>query len=202
MPTDRVTIACVVEGEGERVALPKVLFRIAHESAVWGLHVPPPKRVPRSRLLSPGGIEGEVGEAAYRVTSAGGVLVVIDADDDRPGCRGPELLARAQSARSGMLVSVVLANKEFEAWFVAAASSLAGRFGFPDDLTAPANPESIRGAKEWLTRQRTPGHPYKPTVDQAPLASAFDLKQAREGAPSFDKFCREVERLLDVKRAT
>jgi uncharacterized protein DUF4276 len=199
VPPDRVTIACVVEGEGEQAALPKVLFRIAHESSIWGLHVPVPKRVPRSRLLAPGGIEGEVGEAAYRVTSAGGVLVLIDADDDRPGCRGPELLARAQSARSGMPISVVLANREFEAWYLAAAPSLAGSFGFPDDLTAPADPESIRGAKEWLSRQRAPGPRYKPTVDQAPLASAFDMKQARDGAPSFDKFCREVESLLGAR---
>jgi Domain of unknown function (DUF4276) len=198
MPTDRITLACVVEGEGEQVALPKVLFRIAHESSVWNLYVPVPKRVPRSRLLASGGIEREVGEAAYRVTSDGGVLVVIDADDDRPGCRGPELLTRAQSARSDMPISVVLANREFEAWYLAAASSLAGSFGFPDDLTAPDNPEAIRGAKEWLSRQRAPGHPYKPTVDQAPLASAFDMKQARDGSPSFDKFCREVESLLGL----
>lgn len=200
MSTDRVTIACVVEGEGERIAIPKVLYRIAHQSDVWALHVPKPKRVPRSRLVAPGGVEREVSEAAYRVTSPGGVLVVLDADDDCPADIGPALLARAHAARPDVPVSVVLANREFEAWFLAAASSLAGDFGFPDHLAPPDEPESIRGAKEWLTRQRARGQPYKPTVDQAPLASAFDLKQAREGAPSFDKFWREVEFLLTARR--
>jgi hypothetical protein len=38
--------------------------------------------------------------------------------------------------------------------------------------------------------------PYKPTVDQAPLASAFDLERARNGSPSFGKFCRDVRSLL------
>ena len=125
---------------------------------------------------------------------------MLDADDDCPADLGPALLMRAQEARPDVRVSVVLPNKEFETWFLAGASSLAGNFGFPGDLTPPDNPESIRGAKEWLTRQRPRGQPYKPTVDQAPLASAFDLKQAREGAPSFDKFCREVEFLLRVRR--
>jgi hypothetical protein len=76
---------------------------------------------------------------------------------------------------------------------------LAGSHGFPDDLAAPADPEKIRGAKEWLTQHRTGGRPYKPTVDQAPLASAFDIARARSGSPSFDKFCRDVQSLLTVQ---
>jgi hypothetical protein len=58
------------------------------------------------------------------------------------------------------------------------------------------NPEGVRDAKGWLTRHREDGPPYKPTVDQADLASAFDIKQARALSPSFDKFCREVARLI------
>lgn len=42
------------------------------------------------------------------------------------------------------------------------------------------------------------GKPYKETVDQAPLTSAFDLKMAREHSGSFDKFYREVSRLLGI----
>jgi hypothetical protein len=40
------------------------------------------------------------------------------------------------------------------------------------------------------------GRPYKETVDQAALASAFDIVQARKCSPSFDKFCRDLEVLL------
>jgi len=60
----------------------------------------------------------------------------------------------------------------------------------------PADPEKIRGAKEWLGQRKTDNRPYKPTVDQAPLASAFDLEAARIGSPSFDKFCRDTRALL------
>jgi hypothetical protein len=195
MPVPTVTVASIVEGDGEVRALPKLLFRLAREYAVMDLRVPPPMRVPRGSLTVPGGIEREVSASAKRVNTAGGVLVLLDADDDCPAELGPALLTRAQAARPDVRVSVVLANREFEAWFVAAAQSLAGKHGFPDDLAAPADAEKIRGAKEWLAQHRASPGTYKPTVDQAPLASAFDLIAARNGSASFDKFCREVKSL-------
>lgn len=198
MSVQPVTIAAVVEGHGEVPALPKVLYRIAHHSSVWNLRVPTPFRVPRGRLLREGGIENVVAAQAHRVGSTGGVLMVLDADDDCPADLGPRLLARARSVRSDIRVSVVLSKSEFEAWFIAAATSLGGRCGLPSGLEPPANPEGIRDAKGWIATRREDGLGYQPTVDQPMLASAFDLDQARKGAPSFDKFWREVESLLDV----
>jgi Domain of unknown function (DUF4276) len=95
-------------------------------------------------------------------------------------------------------IAVVLLNHEFEAWFLAAATSLAGHHGFFENLQSHGNPEVPRDCKGWLTKQRAHGHPHKETVDQAPLASIFDLKAARENSPSFDKFYRDVTRLLAV----
>lgn len=192
-----ITIASVVEGDGEVKALPKLLYRIAVELGVPDLRVvEPPHRRPRGSLVRGGGIEKAVTAAAARVHGAGGILVLIDADDDCPAQLGPSLLERARAARPDKRMVVVLANREFEAWFLAAAASLAGKHGFPDDLHAPANPEGLRGCKEWLTKKRARGFPYKETVDQAPLSSAFDLKTARENSPSFDKFYRDVTWLL------
>ena len=84
-----------------------------------------------------------------------------------------------------MKVAVVLAKREFEAWFLAAAGSLAGHHGLDAELVAPEHPEDIRGAKEWLSARRTDGHPYKPTIDQACLASILDVRQAQANSPSF-----------------
>jgi hypothetical protein len=123
---------------------------------------------------------------------------VLDADDDCPAELGPQLLDRAREARPDKRVAVVLANREFEAWYLAAAPSLAGQHGFRDPFPRPDNPERPRDCKGLLTRARTAGHPYKETVDQAALASTFDLTMARAHSPSFDKFCREVAALLDV----
>jgi hypothetical protein len=144
------------------------------------------------------GHERAVAAGALRVSAKGGVLVLLDADDDCPAEHGPLLLGRAKAARPDKLVSVILANREFEAWFLAAAPSLAGQFGFPAQFRRPRNPETPRDCKGLLTRARPRGQPYKETVDQAPLTSVFDLKMAREHSDSFDKFYREVSRLLGI----
>ncbi|MCG5216726.1 DUF4276 family protein [Streptosporangium soli] len=121
--------------------------------------------------------------------------MLIDSDDDCPASLGPDLLERARLGRSDKEISVVLAHREFEAWFLAAAASIAGCRGLHDPLEPPPHPEGIRGAKEWLTARKTDGTPYKPTVDQAALAGTFDMERARKVAPSFDKFWRDIERL-------
>jgi Domain of unknown function (DUF4276) len=197
-----VTIASVVEGHGEVSALPRLLHRLAAEFPMAELRTPkPPWRRPRGSLVAPSGIEREV-ESNSWVGPSGGILVVLDADDDCPAQLAPELLNRARAARPDLRVSVVLATREFEAWFLASAQSLAGQHGFPADMTAPDDPEGVRGAKEWLSRHRPKGHPYKETVDQGALASAFDIRQARKHSPSFDKFCREIEALLTAPEAS
>ncbi|MFE9723137.1 DUF4276 family protein [Streptomyces sp. NPDC005794] len=198
-----VVIASVVEGDGEVKALPKLLHRIAGELGVWDLRVLKPMRVPRSQLVRTGGIEGAVLQQAALMPrpsdgGGGGVLVLLDADDDCPAALGPELLARARQARADVAVSVVLPCREYESWFLAAASSLAGVHGFPDGMACPVSPdEKPRDAKGWLTHRRGTQHPrYKPVIDQAPLTSAMDLSLARANSPSFDKLYRDVSRLL------
>jgi hypothetical protein len=193
-----VTIASIVEGDGEVRALPKLLHRIAADLGIAGLRTPDPMRVPRGKLTCPGGIERAVTAMAIRITGEGGVLVLLDADNDCPAELGPALLDRARKSRPDKQVAVVLANREFEAWYLAAAPSLAGKHGFPDLFPRPDHPERPRDCKGLLTQARAAGHPYKETVDQAALASTFDLSMARDHAPSFGKFCRDVAALLVV----
>ncbi|MCX6624925.1 MAG: DUF4276 family protein [Acidobacteria bacterium] len=188
----------VVEGKGEREAIPLLIRRILSEND------PPiyvqkcdPVRVTRSRLVREGGVERAVELALIKIEFQGPVLILIDADDDCPAETGPQLAARAGAVSRGSPVAVVLAKKEFEAWLLAGAGSLRGKRGLPDDLLEPGDPESIRGAKEWLTRHMPRGRAYSPTVDQAALTHALDLTQARR-APSFRRCCREVVRIAEA----
>ena len=93
------------------------------------------------------------------------------------------------------MIGVVLAKHEFEAWFLAAAESLRGFRSLDTSLSAPPDPESIQGAKEWLSGHMSGAGGYRETVDQPALAARFDLEKAR-AAPSFDKCYRELTRLL------
>lgn len=194
--TDLSSLVPIVEGHGELMAGPIVLRRIveAFVPSRW-VQVSKPLRVGRGTIVKPGGLERYARLAHLRHGGDGAVIVLLDADDDCPAALGPQLLDRARNAQPGP-VSVVVAAKEFEAWFLAAARSIAGKRGLPFDLEGPPDPEAVRDAKGWLKARRTDGLTYSPTIDQPALAALFDLKLARANAPSFDKLCRDIERLL------
>ena len=182
-------IACIVEGAGDVAAVPVLIRRICASANVL-----PPIRIPKSRVLQPGELERAVELAVRKTTGRGAILLLIDADDDCPAEIGPRLLRCVRTARSDVYSAAVIAKSEFEAWFLAAAESIRGKRGLRDDLVAPADPESIRGAKEWLSRHMPAGRSYRETLDQPALAAIFDLTLARR-APSFAKFEREVLRI-------
>jgi hypothetical protein len=163
------------------------------------VEIPHPIRIAKSKLLKTGELERAIALAALQVNGRGAILILVDSDDDCPAILAPALLARARAARNDLPIGVVLPNKEFESWFLAAAHSLGGRKGLPLGLEAPPNPEEVRGAKEWLNRQLVSGS-YAPAVDQASLTGAFDIELARR-AKSFDKCYREVVNLLDLARS-
>lgn len=190
-------LACIVEGQGELEAVPVLVRRIAQE--VYpdrGVTVSSLFRVPRTKLVKQGELERAVELATRRVGRAGAILIVLDSDDECPAALGPDLLARAVQQRPDMSIRVVLAKREFEAWFLAGAESLRGRRGLAEDLRSPDHPEEIRGAKEWLTTHMIGDRHYVETLDQAALAAVLDLALARRRADSFDKFFRDVSSLL------
>lgn len=191
-------IALIVGGHGETRAVPILIRRVARAQVPELLvDFVPPFRVPEDRLRRTRELERHVEIAARRLAGKGGILILLDCDWSAACAKrdAPELLDRARSVRPDLPISVVLACQEFETWFIAAARSLRGKRGLPEDLEIPDLPEGIRGAKEWL-RNRMPKHrPYAETVDQPALAAEFDLQEARR-APSFDKCFRSIEWLL------
>ena len=188
-------ISCIVEGHGEIEALPILLRRLRDVIAPGlPLEVRKPMRVPRSNLAKEDGLKRYVELAMAQIDEDGGVLVLLDADDDLPCELGPRLLGIAQQVRPDRRVRVVVAEREFEAWFLAAAESLRGRRGLSTDLSAPERPEAVRDAKGWLTHHLA-GRSYRETIDQPALAAILDISSARR-AKSFDKLYRDVESLL------
>ena len=190
-------VVCIVEGHGEVESIPLLLRRLHGESST--LVFPEIRqndviRIPRSRLLRDGELERTVELAARRAGPQGCVLIVLDADDDLPCELVPRLLVRARTGRPELALGLVLARREYEAWFLAAARSLRGHVGLPAELEPPPEPEAIRDAKGW-PRTRMSGARYRPLVHQSKLTAAMDLSEART-APSFDKLVREVSRLL------
>lgn len=193
-----IALACIVEGDGDVEAVPIAIRRIVQGIAPGlALKIHHPIRVPRTKLVKSGELERFIELAARRAGRSGAIVIVLDSDDDCPAILGPELLGRARRARPDFPISVVLAKREFEAWFLASASSLRGLRGLADDLEPPSDPEAIRGAKEWLTGRMPAGRSYTETLDQSALTASMDLHQAREAAPSFDKFFRDLTAIVE-----
>jgi len=130
---------------------------------------------------------------ARKIGPGGPILLLLDADDDAACLLGPRLLAWARAARPDRGLAVVLAVREYEAWFLAAARSLAGQRGLPTGLEPPPSPEHLSSPKSWLDARMPDG--YAETVDQPALTSILSLEEARR-ADSFDKLVRDVARLV------
>ena len=190
-------LSCIVEGHGEVSAVPILLRRLQQELApTLDLRITPLIRVSRKKLVKANELERAVGFAAGQAKPPRAILVLIDADDDCPAELGPQLLARAVQARSDIPIAVVLAKREFEAWFLAALDSLAGKRGLTEEPPELADPEAIRDAKGRLTRLMQGSRAYSPTTDQPALTALFDVHTARSRSDSFDKCWREIQRLL------
>jgi hypothetical protein len=189
-------IVPIVEGKGDVEAVPLLLRRVFHEYLVQtGIEILRSIRVPKTKLLKEGELERTVELAARQTQDGDAVVILIDADDDCPAQLAPQLLSRAQTRRPDRAMRVVLANREYEAWFIAAAESIGGYRHLQPDLTAPDDPEAIRDAKGWLTRNSRMGNAYRETLDQPALTRVFDLERARKSL-SFDKLCRDLASLV------
>jgi hypothetical protein len=202
-------VAPIVEGETEERCIKAILSGIwrdlLHATDREPLAVLEPVPAHRSSLVKHNHPElDEMVERAFRVLRSrlrhsaadrGFVLLLIDADEDCPSTLGPQLLARARAVRTDADIACVLAKRELENWFKAAAASLADVCGLPDDLTVPKNPEDGSG-DTWLTRQmqrKDRRRKYTKPADAVEMVQRMNLQECRDNAPSFDKLCRELE---------
>jgi hypothetical protein len=189
------TVVSIVEGDGEVAALPVLLRRLGEwKNPGEYINISRPIRVRRDQFLNKEEIFlKNIQLAGLKCAEAdeGWILILLDADDDCPVSLASEVLDRAKAILPDQRVSVVLANREYEAWFLAAARSLDGVRGFQigEDIE---DPDSIRGAKEWL-KKRHSDRRYGEVTDQPALSAIFDLERARQSSRSFRKLCSEWE---------
>jgi hypothetical protein len=195
LATEVAILGLIVEGQGEEQAAPVLIRRVASNLHVfvrcrtW--------RIPKSKLIQSGELERVVEALTRKIGRSKPIFVLLDADDDCPRDLADGLKARCRVAHPDVALSVVVAKREYEAWFLAAARSLAGKRGLVEPVDPPANAESVQGAKEWLTARMQSGQSYSPSRHQAAYSELIDLAEARK-ARSFRKFEKEVRVLLGL----
>ncbi len=192
-----LNLGCIVEGYGDVAAVPELVRRFQQllDPGI-GLEIRPPTRAGRYELVKEGEVERQVERLVRQLAPPRAILILIDADKDCPAELAPKILARAKKARSDVSIAVVLAKREYEAWFLAAIESLGGKRGLAKNLPEVEDPEAIQGAKEFLKRHMGGSRTYSPRTDQPAMTALFDMQMARGRSPSFDKCWREIERLF------
>lgn len=176
----------IVEGPGEVAAVPLLLRRLMDEAQAWELEVGRPHRRQRTQLVKKDSLQRAVRVAALQDNCAA-ILVLFDADDDCPKELAPTLEVWAREAAGGKPCAVVMANREYEAWFLASIEALRGTASLLPDATSHDEPEVPRDAKGEVERRMRAGASYSPTVDQTPLTAHLDLRNAYRRCRSFRK---------------
>ncbi len=189
--------ASVVEGHGEVSALRPLIYNILTSiGGDIGADIRQPYRAHWGSIVNRAGELEDIAERALQECGPDArLLVLIDADDRCPAELGPALLDRLSRRFPNRPVSVNVANWEFETWFIAGFETIAAHLGAHVELELPKDIESIEDPKGWLTRNVI-GRRYRETQDQPSFCAVMDVEMARRRSESFDRFCREVQRLL------
>lgn len=183
----------IVEGEGDSAALPSLVVRLFQDGDHFDWHV----KERRTRKV------GQIGALRkylanhieyLRAEAPDGVLILLDLDDECPVVAAREIATRVRDAGLPFPVAVVFATREFEAWLIASIETVsAGDPRFSEALTYDGDPESIRGAAEWLEAQTNPA--YDKATDQKPFAARIDFATARIRSRSFRRLCDALDEL-------
>lgn len=210
-----------IEGEGESVAVPRLIKKLLSELNAWDVVKldPNPFRVGHvQKLLKDNYSEWRKKlSATLKRGNVGGVLLLLDGDLKKVGAEqfcaatvGQNLAEQAKAVGGGALfsVAVVFARQEYESWLIAAIESFSGKT-LPDGRQA--NPRQVpapewnleerpRDAKGWLNDVVEDG--YKPTRDQAAMTDLLELQAVRVRNPrSFRRLESAVNQLVIAIRS-
>jgi hypothetical protein len=196
-------IVPLVEGYGEVDAVPLLLRRGLEHLQRWDFEIARPRNAHGcGNLTKPNGLEKFM-LLCLKEPDCSAIFVLMDID---AGCATN--LAHHFSHRIRLMVPpvpvvIVFARREYESWFLASISTLAGknigvRLGLPADCVAPGDPESIANPKAWLTERMPQGRAYKETEDQAPMTHSMDHQLVSNTCRSFRRFQHAIQQLVQA----
>lgn len=188
------TLMPIVEGDGEVQAIPILLRRICGELFNrYDIMVRSPWRVPRSKIVKAHEID-RVYTALARGAEGGrgAVIVILDQDDDTDLAELRSVVATPMAAKAP--IEVVVASREYEAWFLGAVESLRSHRSVRNDAHFDGDPEAPRNAKGRLEAVMLES--YRETIHQSAFSDVMNLHDARNRCPSFAYLVDAVGRLL------
>ncbi len=188
----------IVEGHGEKDAVPLLVRRILYQQQLWHWSV--------SQPIQAGGLSklkkklAEFVAHAQKKKDCGGILILLDLDDGCPAYEAADLAEQVRQLYLLCPVAIVFAHREYEAWFLASIEYIArdNSNSLPSNLKYEGEVERSRGVKEWLTSQMPPGQGYKPTLDQAGFTNLIDVDVAQQRSRSFRRLCHAIKEVVRI----
>ena len=195
------SIMAIVEGPGDRDAVPALLRRILWERFDrYDIDVSRPK-VTNGKPNLVKRLEDFLGYALIERCTA--ILILLDADRDCPAQLARELAQRAATLNLRVPTAVACAKHEYEAWFICSLSDneeddIRRHLGMGEPVIIPENAEDVRDAKAWITARMPNDRAYKETTDQVVLTHHVDLELVHNRSRSFRRLCHALEELVEA----
>lgn len=185
----------VVEGEGDKAALPALVAKVSQAEGIVLPYVPGAGVSVRQLHMATARGQEEIEKVCELYRSRSGVdalLLTQDSDDTCPRDLAPEIAAWVRPLSLDFPVALVLFYREYETLFLAGSASLQGkplrgsgdRPGLPPGAVFHGDPEARRGAKGWVSERL--GRRYVETIDQLAFTRTLELgDQALQNLSSF-----------------
>jgi hypothetical protein len=213
----RYVIVPIVEGHGEVRAVPILLrnwLRHRRFHRYFDVDLAGPVRAAGKGALKVAhnaddelGVEHYVEIALLRGPDA--IVVILDADEDAPEILASSLLARALSvAPANYPLAVIVARREYEAWFLAAFPTFRFRDGLTTlnfTLTRRSLPprtdvEAIADCKGYVA-DLIGVKKYEPTIHQPALTEILPFSSGMtRRSPSFGRLLTKLDALMSHTR--
>ena len=201
----------VVEGEGEEKAVGNLINRLWDDLRLPFIPWADPIR--GRALHTSKEIRKKIGQVRAKGDAAC-LLILRDADikanqhQDCPKVVAPAIASLVLAEQLPFPTAIVLFYREYETLFLPCLPLMAGRPlkdkkgivrpGLLPGTSCDKPYESIRGVKEWLSKNMPSGHAYKPTFDQLTLTRMLDFTLLRQsGLPCFGTLERALQFLAD-----
>lgn len=193
----------IVEGEGDALAVPKLVHKVLREHNLAHIQTTPPQvsgGVPK--------VAKRLGDfVRYALMNRCPILWVLDCDDKTEGqitCPVTQASTfkaeiQAMALASQQPIEFAFFAKEFEALFLLEEQALRDVYQLPDTLKIDPNAANRRNAKGEISKLLGKERAYKETIDQAKIASRLDLTTCRQVSRDYRHFEDAILRLCNTQ---
>ena len=182
-PESEIHIASIVEGHGDKNALPTLIKKLKPNTILYE-----PTRIPRDKFLNDEQFRGKhlkIMRAFVEDKDNKAVIILFDAEEEC--CKDllkkiqKTVLADIDEVLSGINYIFALAEKGYESWLMA---------GFGGSDTEKGNPQ------QWLKDNISSlNGRYRKAVDQKRISAQLDIEKAKKNSPSFHRFAEKITAL-------